>query len=104
MFIVTNTSKITHGEGYKLVNRFDKVGKIEYVEGFLGLEVLMTDRLKEYDEVTVVTRWESLDDFRNWTKSDVFKEAHKDGRPEYVMENKVTYYEVKVTRKPKVTV
>lgn len=106
MVIVTNTSKITLGDGHKLIERFNKIGKIEYFPGFLGLEVLKTERLKDHDEVVVMTRWESLDDFRKWSVSDAFKEAHKGdkGRPSYIISNKVTYYEVQVAREPIVAV
>ncbi|HIV74982.1 MAG TPA: heme oxygenase [Candidatus Pseudogracilibacillus intestinigallinarum] len=102
MIIVTNTAKIKKGEGYKLINRFDKEGKIESMEGFLGLEVLNTEKLDDYDEVTISTRWESDEAFKNWTASDAFKEAHqhKGGKPDYILENKISYYEVKITRKP----
>lgn len=40
MIIVTNTAKITKGNGHKLIERFNKVGKVETMPGFLGLEVL----------------------------------------------------------------
>lgn len=102
MVIVTNTSKITKGQGYKLINRFDKVGKVETMTGFLGLEVLLTENTSEYDEVTVSTRWDSKEAFKEWTKSDAFKEAHSrgGGRPEYIINNTVAYYDVKVVRNP----
>src|SRR5690625_6606290 len=77
MYIVTNTTKIKKDEGYKLINRFDKVGKIEMMEGFLGLEVFSTKKLKDFDQVSVVTRWESEEYFSAWMKSDAFKWAHQ---------------------------
>lgn len=102
MIIVTNTNKITKGNGYKLIDRFDKVGKVEEMEGFLGLEVLLTENIADYDEVTVSTRWKSKEAFKGWTKSDAFKEAHSrgGGRPDYIIGNTVSYYHVKVTRNP----
>lgn len=102
MYIVTNITKINKGEGYKLVNRFDKVGKIESMDGFLGLEVLMTEKIDDHDEVSIVTRWDSEAAFSNWTKTDAFKESHrhKGGKPEYIISNKIAYYDVKVTRNP----
>lgn len=102
MIIVTNTSKITRGCGNKLIERFNKVGKVETMKGFLGLEVLLTENTSDYDEVTVSTRWNSKEAFKAWTKSDAFKEAHTrdGGRPDYIIDNKVTYYEVQVTRNP----
>ena len=57
MIIVTNTAKITKGNGHKLIERFNKVGKVETMPGFLGLEVLLTQNTVDYDEVTISTRW-----------------------------------------------
>ncbi len=34
MIIVTNTAKITKGNGHKLIERFNKVGKVETMPGF----------------------------------------------------------------------
>ncbi|WP_301110047.1 heme oxygenase [Sporosarcina sp.] len=102
MIIVTNTNKISKDQGHKLIKRFDKEGKVELMEGFLGLEVLFTTNLPDYDEVTISTRWESKAAFDAWMKSDAFKEAHSHpgGQPEYVISNKVSFYDVKVVRKP----
>ena len=46
MYIVTNTTKIKKGEGYKLIERFNKVGKIESMAGFIELEVLATKKTR----------------------------------------------------------
>lgn len=102
MYIVTNTSKIKLGESYKLVNRFDKEGLIEKMPGFLGLEVMVTEKLAEYDEVTVKTKWVDEASFQHWLQSDAFKQAHnyKGGRPEYIISNEIAYYDVKITREP----
>ncbi|GAE32242.1 heme oxygenase [Halalkalibacter hemicellulosilyticus] len=101
MVIVTNRSKITKGNGEKLIERFKKVGKVEFMEGFLGLEVHFTQNTKDYDEVSVVTRWDSKDAFKNWTKSDAFRESHQKREiPEYIIENDISFYDVKVVRNP----
>ena len=76
MIIVTNTSKITKGDAHKLIERFNKVGKVETMPGFLGLEVLLTENTVDYDEVTISTRWNAKEDFQGWTKSTAFKDAH----------------------------
>ena len=73
MIIVTNTSKITKGNGHKLIERFNKVGKVETMSGFLGLEVLLTQNTVDYDEVTISTRWNAKEDFQGWTKSQPLK-------------------------------
>lgn len=101
MIIVTNTSQIVKGSGDKLVERFDRIGKVEQMEGFLGLEVLWTQNLKEYDEVAVVTRWTSKDAFQAWTKSEAFRESHKHRNiPDYILDNKITFQEIKIKRNP----
>lgn len=71
------------------------------MEGFLGLEVLLTENTKEFEEVTVSTRWESKAAFQAWTRSPAFKEAHSHrGIPDYILDNKISFYEVKIVRNP----
>ncbi|MFH5186255.1 heme oxygenase [Paenibacillus sp. TAB 01] len=101
MVIVTNTSQITKGSAHKLIERFDKVGKVEYMEGFLGLEVMLTENTPEYDEVTVSTKWSKKEDFHAWTRSDAFKESHAHRQiPDYILSNKISFYDVKIVRQP----
>jgi len=101
MVIVTNVSQITKGSGMRLIERFDRIGKVEGMKGFLGLEVMLTENTKEYDEVTVSTRWESKENFQAWTRSDAFKESHSHREiPEYIISNKINFYEVKIVRHP----
>ncbi|MBD2845071.1 heme oxygenase [Paenibacillus sp. IB182496] len=101
MVIVTNVSQITKGSGEKLIERFNKVGKVEGMQGFLGLEVMLTDNVKEYDEVTVSTRWDSKEDFQAWTRSEAFRESHAHrNKPDYILDNKIVFYDVKVVRQP----
>lgn len=104
MYIVTNQVKVKKDYGHKLINRFNKVGKVEFMKGFLGLEVLETQKIKDYDEISIVTRWESEEDFKNWVSSDAFKEAHRHeregGRPDFILENKILHYKVQVVRNP----
>lgn len=101
MVIVTNVSQITKGSGMKLIERFNKVGKVEAMKGFLGLEVMLTENTKEYDEVTVSTRWNSKEDFQAWTRSEAFRESHSHReKPEYILSNKIVFYDVKVVRQP----
>ncbi|MEK0313476.1 heme oxygenase [Cohnella sp. 56] len=102
MVIVTNTSHIKPGNAHKLIERFDKIGKVENMEGFLGLEVLLTENTKDYEEVTVVTRWNRKEDFQAWTRSGAFKESHAHRQiPDYILNNKITFYEVKIVRGPR---
>lgn len=101
MIIVTNVSQITKGNGEKLIERFDRVGKVETMEGFLGLEVMLTENTKEYDEVSVVTRWVDKESFQAWTQSEAFRESHSHReKPDYILSNKIVFYDVKVVRQP----
>ncbi|PFJ17760.1 heme-degrading monooxygenase IsdG [Bacillus cereus] len=105
MIIVANITKITKGNSDTLIERFNKVGKVETMPGFLGLEVLLTQNTVDYDEVTISTRWNSKEDFQGWTKSSAFKDthSHRGGLPEYILDNKISFYDVKVVRMPMAT-
>lgn len=102
MYIVTNKTQIKKGEGHRLVKRFDKIGKVEEMPGFEGLEVLVTEKLEDFDEVSIVTRWDSEASFKNWMKSKAFKDAHahKGGRPDYIITNEIVYQNVLIVRNP----
>ncbi|WP_019908583.1 heme oxygenase [Paenibacillus sp. HW567] len=102
MIIVNNTSQIAKGQASLLIDRFDKVGKVESMEGFLGLEVLLNEKPADYDEVTISTRWNSKEDFQSWTRSEAFREAHshRDGTPAYILSNTISFHEVKIVRNP----
>ncbi|MCI4618268.1 heme oxygenase [Bacillus pumilus] len=100
MIIVNNQVRVEKGSADHLVKRFNKQGQVEFMEGFLGMEVWVTKQTTDYDEVTIHTRWNRKEDFVNWTKSQAFGDAHAHGKakPEGLLKNKITYYEVQVTR------
>ncbi|WP_416149951.1 heme oxygenase [Salipaludibacillus sp. HK11] len=102
MIIVTNTVHVKTGFSEKLIERFNKVGMVEKMDGFLGLEVLLTENTSDYEEVTIYTKWSSKEAFKGWTASDAFKEshAHRGGQPDFILKNKTTFYDVKVVREP----
>lgn len=101
MIIITNTSQITKGNAHLLIERFDKIGKVEYMSGFLGLEVLLTENTKEHDEVTVVTRWEKKRISMHGQKVTPLKSRMPTvGKFEYIVSNKISFYEVKIVRQP----
>src|SRR5262245_29216284 len=102
MVIVTNTSQITKGNAHLLIERFNKIGKVEFMEGFLGLEVHLNENTAEFEEVSVVTRWSKKEDFQAWTRSSAFKESHDHRQiPDYIVNNKISFYEVKIVRGPR---
>lgn len=102
MYIVTNTVHVKEGFAEGFIERFNKEGKIEFMDGFLGLEVMLTDHKADYEEITISTRWETKDNFKGWMTSDAFKSAHahRGGLPDFMIKNKTSMYEVKVVRQP----
>lgn len=80
MLIVTNRIKVKKGMGAVMAPGFTAPGPLDTTEGFVKVEVLLTQNLEDYDELNVNMYWENLDNFTAWRNSDAFKAAHK--RPE----------------------
>lgn len=80
MYIVTNRIKMKKGFAEKMAPNFARPGALQEMEGFVKVEVTITQNLEEYDELNVNMYWENLENFEAWKTSDTFKEAHK--RPE----------------------
>ena len=91
-------------KGYadQVVEKFEKRGEVLGFAGFLGIEIMVTEQNKDYEDVPILTRWESKDHFMNWVKSDVFKKVHtkENIRPDFILGNKVVKYEVKLSKQP----
>ncbi|MEI4771229.1 heme oxygenase [Psychrobacillus sp. FJAT-51614] len=77
MFIVTNKIKTKPGFAEKMAPNFTKPGALQQMEGFVKVEVTITQNLTEYDELNVNMYWENLENFEAWKNSDAFKESHK---------------------------
>ncbi|MHC5279374.1 heme oxygenase IsdG [Listeria kieliensis] len=112
MIIVTNTIRVEKGALEHVVRQFTGTDgghggasqHIQNVEGFLGFELWETDLPDaDYEELTVMSKWESAEAQRAWVKSDAFKKAHgrtKDSREQKrdrkgILENKITQYQVR---------
>lgn len=80
MIIVANKIKVKKGMGAVMAPGFTAPGPLDTTEGFVKVEVLLTQNLNDYDELNVNMYWENLDNFTAWRNSDAFKAAHK--RPE----------------------
>lgn len=80
MIVVTNRIKVKKGMGAVMAPGFTAPGPLDSSEGFVKVEVLLTQNLTEYDELNVNMYWETMDSFTTWRNSDAFKSAHK--RPE----------------------
>ena len=80
MYIVTNRIKMKKGFAEKMAPNFARPGALQEMEGFVKVEVTITQNLEEHDELSVNMYWENLENFEAWKTSDTFKESHK--RPE----------------------
>ncbi|WP_439443068.1 heme oxygenase IsdG [Listeria aquatica] len=112
MIIVTNTIRVEKGSLEHVVRQFTgsdsghggAAQHIQNVNGFLGFELWETDLPDaDYEELTVMSKWESAAAQQAWVKSDAFKKAHgrtKDSREQKrdrkgILENKITQYQVR---------
>ncbi|MEK3955561.1 heme oxygenase (staphylobilin-producing) [Psychrobacillus psychrotolerans] len=80
MIIVTNRIKTKPGFAEKMAPNFTKPSPLQEMEGFIKVEVAITQGPTEYDEMNVNMYWEKEENFQAWKDSDLFKESHK--RPE----------------------
>ena len=97
MYAVTNRIKVQKGHGSDLEEVFGKRGGVEKEPSFKSFELWRLDAEDEHEEYLVVTRWESKDDFKNWTKSDSFKEAHSGPPPTYIIGGELSNFDVKIS-------
>ncbi|KAA0956170.1 MULTISPECIES: heme oxygenase [unclassified Planococcus (in: firmicutes)] len=77
MYIVTNRIKMKSGFAEKMAPNFSRPGALQEMDGFIKVEVAITQDSTEYDELNVSMYWETLENYEAWKTSDVFKEAHK---------------------------
>lgn len=77
MYTVTNRIKMKKGMAHKMAPNFTKPGPLQQFKGFNKVEVNVSTQFEEYDEMSVVMFWDTLEDFAVWRESDEFKAAHK---------------------------
>lgn len=80
MYTVTNRIKMKKGMAKAMAPAFVKPGPLQEFEGFVKVEVFVSEQFEDHDEMSVVMYWETLAGFEKWRESDAFKQAHK--RPE----------------------
>ena len=79
MYIAMNRFKITLGRE----KDFEKIWKereshLDEVQGFIDFHLIKGKQEENYTLYASHSRWKSIEDFLNWTKSDAFRQAHKD--------------------------
>lgn len=100
MFMAENCLKLKKGSSESIIDRFQKRQGIETINGFKDMMVTVTNKTEDYDEVKILTIWEDEDAFKNWLKSDVFKEAHQnvkdnnEDKESPILNNKVSTYSI----------
>jgi len=110
MFVVTNRIPVAQGREIDFEDRFKaRAHLVDRSPGFVRNEVHRPRPMKfdreagtwildpdEQGYYEVKTWWRSFEDFVAWTKSDAFKEAHKDRPPPEIFAgpNQLTIHEV----------
>lgn len=98
MLIQLRRITVKAGNADQVVARFSKDSPIDGMEGLIDKTVMTTKISREEEEVAVMIRWRSREDWKNWEKSDAHLQGHRDKKgqepPEYVISTKVNMYEV----------
>jgi len=97
MYAVTNRIRIENGHGDDMEEVFRKRGGVQNEPGFKSFELWRLDKEDDHEVCMVVTHWESEDDFKNWTRSDSFKESHAGPHPNYILGGELATYDVKIS-------
>jgi heme oxygenase (staphylobilin-producing) len=104
MIAIFNSLPVKDGASDDVVERFaNSQGSVQGFPGFHSMEVLKTDGGEGGgEEVLVITRWESREDFDAWVASAEFKQAHGRGGASELMRGRprMSSYEVAVRRGP----
>lgn len=102
MFVQLRKMVVTEGNAEKVVQQFSKEGIIEQQDGFVDVTVMVKKASKGEEEVVIMIRWESEQDWKNWEKSDAHIANHRakmgQPKPEYIVSVEVSKYEVKAVK------
>lgn len=97
MYSVTNRIMIKTGNGDDLEEVFGKRGSVQHEPGFKSFELWKLQKEEDHEVYLVVTRWESEQDFKNWTQSDSFRQSHAGPHPEYILGGELSNYDIKLS-------
>lgn len=102
MFVQMRKTVVTEGSAEKVVERFSGEGIIEKQPGFVDLTVMVKQVRKGDEEVVVLIRWESEEDWKNWENSPEHIAGHKaklgQPKPDYIVSAEGSKYEVKAVK------
>ena len=97
MYSVTTRIMIKTGNGDDLEEVFGKRGSVQHEPGFKSFELWKLQKEDDHEVYLVVTRWESEQDFKNWTQSDSFRQSHAGPHPEYILGGELSNYDIKLS-------
>ena len=97
MYSVTNRIMIKTGNGDDLEEVFGKRGSVQHEPGFKSFELWKLQKEDDHEVYLVVTRWESEQDFKNWTQSDSFRQSHDGPHPDYILGGELSNYDIKLS-------
>ncbi|WP_282936562.1 antibiotic biosynthesis monooxygenase [Paenibacillus sp. RC67] len=85
------------------LERFTKESPVDVMDGLIDRTVMVNRKKQEdVEEVIVMIRWESVEDWKNWEKSDVHIQGHRQNngkpKPDYIISTTVNMYEVKAVK------
>ncbi|MBU9712812.1 antibiotic biosynthesis monooxygenase [Evansella tamaricis] len=99
MLIQTRTIIVEKGHSDKVIEKFTNPSPIDTMEGLIDKSVMINRKKQDHEEVMVMIRWRSIEDWKNWEKSDAHIQGHRQNRgktpPEYIFSTNVSMYEVK---------
>ncbi|WP_166245112.1 antibiotic biosynthesis monooxygenase [Paenibacillus turpanensis] len=103
MLIQTRTITVQKGKADLVFERFTEESPMDEMEGLID-KTIMVNRKKQDDaeEVMIMIRWRSVEDWKNWEKSDEHIQGHRQNsgspRPEHILNVSVNMYEVKAVK------
>lgn len=102
MLIQTRTIVVQKDKVDLVLERFTKDSPMDAMEGLIDKTVMVNRKKQDYEEVVVMIRWRSVEDWKNWEKSDVHIQGHREKRgnpaPDYIISTTVNMYEVKAMK------
>lgn len=103
MLIQTRTIVVPQDKVDLVLERFTKDFPVDTMEGLIDRTVMVNRKKQDHGEVVVMIRWRSIEDWKNWEKSDIHVQGHREKRgkpaPEYIISTTVNMYEVKALKK-----
>lgn len=98
LFIQLKTIRVETGHADSMIERFAGEGIIEQQPGFIDLSILQKKRTRGEEEVIILIRWESEQDWKTWETSDIHLAGHRARRgqpaPSFILGSDQQYYEV----------